>query len=201
MKNYISNRNETVRMFDNQFMEFFTHVHPATPLVIFLPVVIYFSYTGFTVFSIPVFYYLTTFIFGLFIWSFTEYVLHRFAFHIKADTNIKKYIYFMIHGVHHDYPNDGTRLVMVPAVSIPLATVFYYAFRYLLGVAYINAFFPGFITGYLIYDMMHYAIHHFKMRGKVLTAIKKHHFKHHYETSKKYFGVSTPLWDYFFGTK
>ena len=201
MKNYISNKNESAKMFENELLEFFTRVHPVTPLVIFIPVIIYFCYTGFTQHPIPVLYYFITFLFGLFIWSFTEYVLHRFAFHINPTSEIKKYIYFMIHGVHHDYPKDGTRLVMVPAVSIPLSAAFYYLFKYILGAVYVNAFFPGFITGYLIYDMMHYAIHHFQMRGKILTTIKKHHFKHHYQSSDRYFGVSSPLWDYFFGTK
>lgn len=201
MKNYISNKNESVRMFDNEIMEFFTHVHPATPLVIFLPVIFYSVYVGIVTFSISAPLFIITFIFGLFVWSLTEYGLHRFAFHIKPSNKIKKYIYFMIHGVHHDYPNDGTRLVMVPAVSIPLAAAFYYLFKYLLGGVYVNAFFPGFIAGYLVYDMMHYAIHHFQMRGKILTAIKKHHFKHHYQSSEKCFGVSSPMWDYFFGTR
>ena len=29
----------------------------------------------------------------------------------------------MIHGVHHDHPNDPLRLVMPPAASIPLAII------------------------------------------------------------------------------
>src|SRR5438270_11500280 len=38
---YISNKNESVRMFESGFMEFFSHVHPATPLVIYLPVIVF----------------------------------------------------------------------------------------------------------------------------------------------------------------
>jgi len=188
-------------MFKSNFLEFFTHVHPVTPLIIFVPVILYSAYIAFMDISISFINFSVYFTFGLFIWSFTEYILHRFAFHIKPSNNFKKYIYFMIHGVHHDYPNDGTRLVMVPAVSIPLAAAFYYGFKYILGENYVTAFFPGFITGYLIYDIMHYAIHHFQMRGNLLTAIKKHHFKHHYQSSEKYFGVSSPFWDYIFRTK
>lgn len=201
MKNYVSNDNESVRMFDNSFLEFFTHVHPVTPLVIFLPVIGYFTYSAFKNYYLTLPLFLYFFIFGLFVWSFTEYILHRFAFHIEPTNKIKKYVYFMIHGVHHDYPNDGTRLVMVPAVSLPLAALFYYLFEYLLGKNNVAAFFPGFISGYLVYDMMHYAIHHFSMKGKILASIKKHHFKHHYQSDKKYFGVSSPLWDYIFRTK
>jgi len=194
MKNYISNQNESVKMFDNRFLEFFTHVHPATPLVIFIPVIIYSSYFAVEKYSMETGIFVLNFIFGIAVWSITEYLLHRFAFHIEPDNKIKKYIYFMIHGVHHDYPNDGSRLVMVPAISIPLAALFYYMFVFVIGNINVTAFFPGFISGYLIYDMMHYAIHHFSMKGKILSEIKKHHFKHHYQSSNKYFGVSSPSW-------
>ena len=37
-------------------------------------------------------------------------------------------MHFIIHGVHHDHPNDKLRLVMPPAVSIPLAALFFGAF-------------------------------------------------------------------------
>jgi hypothetical protein len=34
---YVSNKNESARMFESNFLEFFSHVHPATPHVIYLP--------------------------------------------------------------------------------------------------------------------------------------------------------------------
>ena len=30
--------------------------------------------------------------------------------------------------------------------------------------------------------------------------LKQHHMRHHYQTDDLYYGVSTPLWDYIFGT-
>jgi sterol desaturase/sphingolipid hydroxylase (fatty acid hydroxylase superfamily) len=106
----------------------------------------------------------------------------------------------MMHGVHHDYPKDSKRLVMVPAVSLPLATFFYFLFLSIIGTNYINSFFAGFLIGYLFYDITHYAIHHFNMRSKFWLSIKNHHMKHHYQADDKGFGVSQPLWDYIFGT-
>ena len=44
MRLYVSNKNESVPMFESRFMEFFSHVHPATPLVLYLPVIAYFLY-------------------------------------------------------------------------------------------------------------------------------------------------------------
>jgi sterol desaturase/sphingolipid hydroxylase (fatty acid hydroxylase superfamily) len=54
--------------------------------------------------------------------------------------------------------------------------------------------------GYLIYDITHYATHHFPMRGKVLKFLKRYHMQHHYKTPDQRFGVSSPLWDWVFGT-
>ena len=46
---------------------------------------------------------------------------------------IGKMLHFIMHGVHHDYPNDATRLVMPPIISVPLAIVFYLVFILTLG--------------------------------------------------------------------
>jgi 4-hydroxysphinganine ceramide fatty acyl 2-hydroxylase len=43
---YVSNKNETVRMFESDFIEFFSRVHPAIPLVLYLPVVGYMLYVS-----------------------------------------------------------------------------------------------------------------------------------------------------------
>ena len=34
-------------MFESDFMEFFSHVHPATPLILYMPVVGYMLYVAF----------------------------------------------------------------------------------------------------------------------------------------------------------
>ncbi len=52
----------------------------------------------------------------------------------------------------------------------------------------------GFTLGYLTYDLMHYATHHFPMRWGVFRSLKRHHM-HHYKTPNQRFGVSSPLWD------
>ncbi|MBS1529619.1 MAG: sterol desaturase family protein, partial [Bacteroidetes bacterium] len=87
------------------------------------------------------------------------------------------------------------RLVLPPSVSIPLATGFYFLFRVILPDGDIFAFFPGFILGYLFYDMTHYAIHHFNFKGNIWKKIKQHHMLHHYQDPDRGYGVSSPLWD------
>ncbi len=199
-KRYVSNKDETVRMFRSDFLEFLSRVHFTIPLFVYLPVIGYFIYKGLFVFHLTYLSATSYFFFGIFIWSFAEYVLHRFVFHYCPPGEWGRRIHFVMHGVHHDYPSDSKRLVMPPGVSIPLAVGFYYLFLLLMPGYMLPVFYSGFLFGYLIYDMTHYAIHHFNMHSKFWLAIKNHHMRHHYGDSHLGFGVSSSLWDYVFRT-
>jgi sterol desaturase/sphingolipid hydroxylase (fatty acid hydroxylase superfamily) len=199
-KKFVSNKDETVRMFKSDFMESLSRVHPSVPLIIFVPVILYMLYLSIFDFKIGVLSIIGLVIFGLFIWTITEYLLHRFVFHWELKGEIGARIHFIFHGVHHDYPSDSRRLVMPPSVSIPLATLFYFLFKFLIGDVSVLPFFAGFLIGYLFYDISHYAIHHFNMHSKFWLAIKNHHIKHHYQDPDKGYGVSSPIWDYVFRT-
>ena len=198
-KNFVSNSQESVRMFKNSFLESLSKVHYFVPIIIFLPVILvccYFAYDR----QIGVLNFIGLFIAGLFIWTLTEYIMHRFVFHFVPKQPWALRLHFIFHGVHHDYPSDAKRLVMPPSASIPLATAFYFLFNALLPANYIFGFFPGFIFGYLIYDISHYAIHHFNFKGSFWKRIKQHHMLHHYQDPTKGYGVSSPLWDKVFNS-
>lgn len=197
-KNFISNKDETVRMFENNFLEKLSHIHYSVPLYIFLPVIGYFFYDAFVVSQLSVLGIVGYFALGLFIWTLTEYVLHRFVFHWMPPGKIGARLHFIFHGVHHDYPSDSKRLVMVPTVSIPLSALFYFLFRFLIGATLAAPFFVGFLVGYLFYDMLHYAIHHYNFKSKFWLNIKHHHMIHHYKDMDRGYGVSSKLWDYIF---
>lgn len=197
-KNYVSNKDESARLFQSDFLEIFTHVHPTIPLMVYVPVIAYFMYQGWGVLTGAEI--VVAFLGGVLVWTLTEYLLHRFVFHYEPTTNWGKQLHFLMHGVHHDYPNDSLRLVMPPVVSLPLALLFYAVFMVLLGDMLIWSFFPGFLLGYLWYDMLHYATHHFAMKNQVALWVKQHHMRHHYQTDDFNYGVSSPLWDFVFGT-
>jgi 4-hydroxysphinganine ceramide fatty acyl 2-hydroxylase len=197
-KNYVSNSQESVRMFKSDLFESLSKVHFTIPLFIFVPVILFCAYEAFQ-HSIGFISFCGLFILGLFIWTFVEYIMHRFVFHyMPPDKPWAMRLHFIFHGVHHDYPSDAKRLVLPPSVSIPLATGFYFLFKALLPVNYVFGFFPGFILGYLIYDISHYAIHHFNFKGSIWKKIKQHHMLHHYQDPGKGYGVSSPLWDKIF---
>jgi len=200
-KNYVSNSQESARMFKSDFLESLSKVHWTVPLYIFVPVIIFCTYKALFLTPIGLVTYLELFILGLFVWTFVEYIMHRFVFHyMPPDKPWAMRIHFIFHGVHHDYPSDAKRLVLPPSVSIPLATIFYLLFKAILPVNDVFGFFPGFILGYLVYDISHYAIHHFNFKGSVWKKIKQHHMLHHYQDPAKGYGVSSPFWDKIFGS-
>ena len=198
---------EPIRLFESDFLEAFSHVRPATILIIWVPVILFFGVFSFL--TIPegnsLFILLPLLLAGLFLWTFTEYTLHRFVFHYHAKTERGKRISFLFHGVHHAEPMVKTRLVMPPAVSIPLGVIFfglfYVVFGMIVGKLYLLfPMFTGFASGYLLYDIAHYSLHHFNLKSRYLKAIRKNHMRHHAVESHLRFGVTSNLWDVVFGT-
>ena len=83
-KRYVSNKDESVRMFRSDFFEKFTHIHPAVPHLIYIPVIaamLYWSYR----FEIPWGQAALLFLAGMAIWTLTEYLVHRFVFHVRTE--------------------------------------------------------------------------------------------------------------------
>ena len=60
-------------------------------------------------------------------------------------------------------------------------------------------FTSGFIIAYISYMNIHYNIHK-TTPSKRFMFWWAHHNTHHYEQHDRAFGVSSPLWDYVFGT-
>lgn len=199
-KLFVSNKDDTVRLFKSDFLESFSRVHPVVPLVLYVPIVgimLYQSVISQLIAGSGIFVLMVA---GIFTWTLAEYLLHRFFFHIPAKTPLLKRLYWIIHGIHHDYPNDSKRLVMPPAVSVPLAVFFFMIFSLMFGNALVYPFYAGFVSGYLLYDTIHYATHHFRMRGRLGQWLKQHHMRHHFQDNRKAFGVSSTVWDHVFRT-
>jgi 4-hydroxysphinganine ceramide fatty acyl 2-hydroxylase len=219
-KQYVTNKDVSVRIFKNDLMEFFSHVHWTVPHVLYIPLITIMFVVAGT--SLPVSDVVLYALGGAALWTVVEYFAHRFIFHAgpQVEAEVRDIVlalppgepalqhmktfrqrhYFIAHGVHHDFPNDTKRLVMPPSVSIPLAVLFFFVFRWALGATVGPAVFGGFVAGYLVYDTIHYAVHHFSLHNPVLLFLKKHHYRHHYNDSTKDFGVSNILWDLVMGT-
>jgi dihydroceramide fatty acyl 2-hydroxylase len=185
-------------MFENRFLDRFTRVHPVVPVLLFVPAIALLFEYGVT--HVGWGGGLLLALGGYAFWTLTEYWLHRVVFHFEPEQGIGRRIHWMIHGVHHDHPNDPMRLVMPPSASIPLALLFLLAFRLVLGWESATAFGAGFLAGYLAYDMLHYHVHHHRPRTRLGKMFRELHMRHHFQDHERGYGVSAPWWDHVFGT-
>jgi dihydroceramide fatty acyl 2-hydroxylase len=185
-------------MFETVWLDKLSRVHPAVPVVIFAPAIgILASFAFARVSPVTA---IALLVLGYGFWTLTEYWIHRAIFHFEPEDGLGARFHWIIHGVHHDHPNDPLRLVMPPSVSVPLSTLFCLGFWALLGTPDWYAFGAGFLSGYLIYDMTHYYLHHHKPRTNFGRWLRELHMRHHFQDDTRGFGISAPYWDKAFGT-
>jgi 4-hydroxysphinganine ceramide fatty acyl 2-hydroxylase len=108
-------------------------------------------------------------------------------------------LHFMTHGVHHYLPMDRLRLVMPPILFTTLQFPFTQLAYKLFPTPVANGIISGAFLFYILYDCMHYALHHTKL-PKYMTDMKKYHLAHHYKNFELGFGVTSKIWDYVFST-
>lgn len=187
------------QLFESEFLNFFSRVHPAIPAIVFIPVIFAMEWLGADR-GLAAWKLVLLTAGGVGIWTLTEYWLHRLVFHWEPDNAFGRRMHFIIHGIHHDHPNDRMRLVMPPAVSIPLAALFFGAFMLLFGAPAAYPLFAGLIGGYLVYDYTHYYVHHFVPKSNLGKRLREQHMRHHFQDHRFGYGVSSPIWDVVFGT-
>jgi sterol desaturase/sphingolipid hydroxylase (fatty acid hydroxylase superfamily) len=190
---------DSPRMFESDFIDFFSRVPALVIPAIFVPIIVALFGWGMTGAGLGVAASFGLAVAGFFVWTLAEYWLHRTLFHWVPPFAWGPRFHYIMHGVHHDWVNDKYRLVMPPAASLGLGVVFFAAWYAVLG-AWVFPFFAGHVAGYLTYDMTHYYVHHFKVTNTVMKRLKAHHMNHHHNKDGRKFGVSTTLWDHVFRT-
>jgi dihydroceramide fatty acyl 2-hydroxylase len=185
-------------MFESRWLDRFTRVHPVVPLIIFVPVVVVALILGIGRDGVAD--AVGLLIVGYLIWTLFEYWLHRIVFHFEPENGIGARLHWMIHGVHHDHPNDPMRLVMPPSVSVPLGALVVLATWAILGRVHAPSVVAGFFLGYVIYDEMHYALHHHMPKSRLGKRLRELHMRHHFQDDERGFGISAPYWDVVFRT-
>ena len=137
-----------------------------------------------------------SFILGFFTWTFVEYTLHRFLFHIEKFMPDNKYfitLHYILHGVHHAFPMDHGRLVFPVILALPLyLLIFNFFVKVIYPVIICNTVMAGLLFGYLIYDMGHYYLHH-SQPLKIVEYRKKYHMYHHYKDPDNGYGITKSL--------
>lgn len=198
MKN--SGFNQERKLFQNPFLEKLTHTNTYVVIsVLFLGALIVLGY-GTHRYPFNMLSSSLVFVLGLFVFTFVEYVLHRFVYHSGPNYLDPQYWQYTAHGVHHVFSKDKDRLAMPLPLAILLSTLFFFFFKLILG-KWVWIFFPGFSMGYTLYLYIHYLVHSVKPPKNFLRYLWHHHLKHHVDKhDHTAFGVSSPLWDWVFGT-
>ena len=188
------------RLFQNPLLDRLSRVHHLVPLLLYLPATVALLCEAATL-NISA----ATIAAGLFggyvIWTLVEYLGHRFLFHYRFTTEAGRRLQFLIHGVHHDHPNDPLRLVMPPLMSLPIMAAAWLLLRTAFGAGKCLPVLAGFIAGYLVYDMLHYHIHHRRPKTAFGRYLRYRHMHHHFRDDSSWFGVSAPWWDAVFDTR
>jgi dihydroceramide fatty acyl 2-hydroxylase len=185
-------------MFESRLLDSLTRVHPVVPVLIFGPGIVVLAAWGLSRHGVAV--VLGLALGGYVLWTLFEYWLHRVVFHFEPEHGLGARMHWIIHGVHHDHPNDPLRLVMPPSVSVPLGALLFGLIYLALGRSYGPSVGAGFFAGYLAYDMVHYYLHHFRPRGPLGRMLRERHMRHHFQDETRGFGISAPYWDEVFGT-
>lgn len=186
------------RLYKSDFLEVLTKTHPLVIYSIYIPLLSFMMYYGNEYLGIPFGIEAFVFMGGLLFWTLFEYVMHRYLFHWGSESEMAKKFVYTVHGVHHEYPRDRERLFMPPLPSLLISSLIFGGMYLATGV-YALSLFPGFITGYMLYGTMHYAIHSYAP-PKYLKGLWRNHHLHHYKYPEKGFGVSSILWDHIFHT-
>lgn len=189
----------TKKLFKNPVLEKLSRTHISVPLTVF-----FFYSTGLLYWSIThtelsMGTTALMFMAGMISFSWVEYNVHRYIFHMAPTTQRKANMQYTMHGVHHEFPKDKTRLAMPPILSITLSTLLLLIFRLILGDL-VFSFLPGFLAGYAAYLSVHYMVHAFQPPNNFLKILWVNHAVHHYKNGEGVYGVSSPLWDYIYGT-
>lgn len=191
------NRPLRIQVYKNQFIEkWFAQAHPITPGLWFGWMVAYGFYVAVTRFELLG---VLAFVGGVVITSLIEYCLHRFAFHFIPKSKAGRLNHFLLHGYHHDFPNDPMRLVLPPIgiwpVAVVVSTIYYFAFG-----AWFWPLLGGTSLGYILYDWLHYYTHHFNPKGGPGKWLKRYHMLHHFDSPHHRYGITSPIWDLVFGS-
>jgi sterol desaturase/sphingolipid hydroxylase (fatty acid hydroxylase superfamily) len=200
METVITPKNKGSRqLFSNPVLEKLSRTHIAVPLIIFFIYSCVLLYWSITHTSLSWMISTGMFLLGALSFSWVEYMVHRHVFHMKTYTEIRAKMQYTMHGVHHEFPKDKDRLAMPPLLSVTIATILLLVFKVLLGEM-VFSFLPGFLVGYAAYLVIHYMVHAYQPPKNFFKFLWINHSVHHYKNGEVVFGVSSPLWDYVYGT-
>ena len=142
----------------------------------------------------PILFHGLLFFSGFIVFTFLEYIAHRFWMHGKEEKHSGKSLALHLH--HHRHPTE-LKITATARNGLLLGNFL------LIGIAYWvdNYFtlFTGFYSGFVSYCFMHVILHK-RWAGKVFPALQLSHIHHHCKYPDRCFGICTTRWDELFNT-
>ena len=139
---------------------------------------------------------LIAFITGVILWTFLEYILHRFLGHEHRGKNFFKAEHGQHHAKYNYFAPAKKKAFMVLMVTVTL----FILVNAIVTTSIALAFLAGFSGMYILYEVTHHRFHICKPVAKPFIILRKHHFYHHFHNPKTNHGVTCRFWDRVFGT-
>uniref|UniRef100_A0A7S3CN35 Fatty acid 2-hydroxylase n=1 Tax=Strombidium rassoulzadegani TaxID=1082188 RepID=A0A7S3CN35_9SPIT len=192
-----------LRLFDNGVLELLTLTPWFFIPLVYVPIGLYWMSNN----ECNLIETLVLLVLGVLTWTLFEYSLHRFLFHSEELAIFPRFskfyaIHFLVHGIHHAFPQDRYRLVFPPILGIVIMQFTIISpVKAISGPYYQWALLAGVDIGYIGYDMIHYFLHHADPKDGYWKMMKVYHMQHHYKNGQLGFGVSNKFWDVVFRTE
>ena len=138
---------------------------------------------------------------GLLSWGLVEYAVHRWVLHRIPRAQGFNLPGNLTHLKHHDDPQSLQRLNVQLSESLPICVVYFLTSWAISGnwqsATYL---FTGLMAGYFFYEYLDFQAHHGSARNRLIRYLRKYHNQHHHYDATVRYGVTSPLFDYLFGT-
>ena len=134
---------------------------------------------------------------GALTWTLLEYCIHRWLGHHRR---FRGNFFGAEHTRHHSeggYFSPAWKKVMSAAVVAPLIAL---PLTLLLNIGVAIPFTAGLVLSYLAYEWFHNREHVNRGWTRAGAYLRRHHFHHHFVNPKVNHGVTSPFWDFVFGT-
>jgi sterol desaturase/sphingolipid hydroxylase (fatty acid hydroxylase superfamily) len=134
---------------------------------------------------------------GALAWTLLEYVIHRWLGH---DSRTRPNPFAAEHVRHHSQGDYFAPAWKKALAAVLFAGVLIAPSIALAGALVGSSFVVGLITMYVAYEVLHRRDHTHPGRGSYMRFLRRHHFYHHFMDPSSNHGVTTPMWDWVFGT-
>ncbi len=143
---------------------------------------------------------------GVVIWTWVEYLAHRFILHGRFPKGrglhwVAHLAFDHLHYEHHARPWDGNHINgtlrdTLPALG-PLA-----ALSFLAPIETMPTLLGGLMVAYIAEEWVHQSVHFYDFRSKYWRYIKRHHWFHHSQVgAESGYGLTNGFWDIVYSTR